>query len=386
VHAVTINGKRYLNNEKPAPDVKAVEVKNADKPEAEVDKSGPVRRTKAEVEALIDKLGREPPDWFEETQLNYPKTLDLSWPIGKPEGAWDNQKNVGQYYWDVINPNPNKWREGVKLMHELRQMHKDDPAKRQRASQDLGRLYHDLLEDYARAAFWWRAAGIDKNPSDNARISTGLAECYWRLGNKQMAVELLKRQEDRGKGRVFSIFGLKLWADMGDLAHAVDIAEVYARQPGSGADVAFLHVGDGFRQAGKTKEALAWYERVLALPAPAKPNGNFDRSKTRARASIEAIKLFDLADVKRVADGTYEAASQGYEAPVKVAVTVKGGKIEQVRIVEHREKQFYSALTDTPAKIIAKQGVKGVDATSSATITSEAVINASAKALSSGSR
>jgi uncharacterized protein with FMN-binding domain len=71
---------------------------------------------------------------------------------------------------------------------------------------------------------------------------------------------------------------------------------------------------------------------------------------------------------------------------VQVAVTVKDHRIEAVRITQHKEKQFYAALTDTPAKIIAKQGVKGVDATSNATITSEAIINASAKALASGAK
>ena len=43
-------------------------------------------------------------------------------------------------------------------------------------------------------------------------------------------------------------------------------------------------------------------------------------------------------------------------------------------------------MTDTPEKILAKQSVKGVDATSSATITSEAIINATAKALAQGAK
>ena len=100
----------------------------------------------------------------------------------------------------------------------------------------------------------------------------------------------------------------------------------------------------------------------------------------------EAIKLFELSDVKKVADGNYRAESIGYEAPIHVEVAVQSGRIESVRVVQHKEKQFYSALTDTPAKIIAKQGVKGIDATSSATITSEAIINATAKALASGAK
>ena len=62
-------------------------------------------------------------------------------------------------------------------------------------------------------------------------------------------------------------------------------------------------------------------------------------------------------------------------------VTVRAGKLESVKVVRHREKQFYAALTDTPRKIIAKQSVRGIDATTNATITSEAIINATAKAL-----
>jgi uncharacterized protein with FMN-binding domain len=76
----------------------------------------------------------------------------------------------------------------------------------------------------------------------------------------------------------------------------------------------------------------------------------------------------------------------GYEGQIQVNVVVSSGRIEAVKVTQHREKQFYSALTDTPAKIVAKQGVKGVDATTSATIKSEAIINATAKALASGAK
>ena len=76
----------------------------------------------------------------------------------------------------------------------------------------------------------------------------------------------------------------------------------------------------------------------------------------------------------------------GYEAPLEVTVQVAGGKIIDLKVSRHKEKQFYSALTETPARIIQKQSVKGIDATSRATLTSEAIINASAKALKSGAK
>jgi len=116
-----------------------------------------VARTRAEVEALIQKLGTTPPDWWDSTPLTYPPTLDLSWPI-RAEGPWDARKNVGQYIWDVINPNPGRWQEGIKLVNHLMIRHKDDRAKLARSTEALGRMYHTLMEDYARAVFWWRVA------------------------------------------------------------------------------------------------------------------------------------------------------------------------------------------------------------------------------------
>lgn len=111
-------------------------------------------RTRAEVETLIESVGRTPPGWWDSVQLKYPETLDLTWP--KPEGKWNNRKNVGQYIWDIINPNPGRWQQGVKLVHHILTLNKDNPATLKRAMDALGRMYHDLLEDWARAAFWWR--------------------------------------------------------------------------------------------------------------------------------------------------------------------------------------------------------------------------------------
>ncbi len=359
IHAVNINDKRHIITAK------------ADSGE------GKALRTKAEVEALIEKVGREPPEWFSTTPNNFPKTLDMTWPE-KVTGGWENQKNVGQYVWDIINPNPNKWREGVKLMHHLLILHKDDPVKRNRAMIDLGRMYHNLHQDYARAAYWWRQADVPNTGSNSLCVK--LAGCYYHLGNKQMAMELLNKQR-------VSVVGIKLLADMGDITTAVKFANQYDTSVwDSGADEAFLYVADGYRQAGQPQEALKWYQKVLAIKPPAKENIRLKRNFDRAHNGIVAIKLFDLADPAKVADGTYQDEALGYEAPVRISVTVKSGKIEQLKVIQHREKQFYAALTDTPNKIIAKQGVKGVDATSNATITSEAIINATAKALAAGNK
>lgn len=69
------------------------------------------------------------------------------------------------------------------------------------------------------------------------------------------------------------------------------------------------------------------------------------------------------------------------KGPIELAATVTGGRTDQVEITKHKEQQHYSALSDVPVQIIIKQSFKEVDATSRATITAVAVINATAAAL-----
>lgn len=138
IHTVTINGKRHVINEKPNEVAKSAS-SSGKSSAAKKSTDGREIRTRPEVDALITELGRKPPDWYEQTPLNYPQSLDLTWPAKPPEG-WNNQKNVGQYIWDVINPNQNKWKEGVRLMHHLLMVNKDSPEVRTRVMNELGSM------------------------------------------------------------------------------------------------------------------------------------------------------------------------------------------------------------------------------------------------------
>jgi uncharacterized protein with FMN-binding domain len=365
IRAITTNDRREVIGE---PDAAAAAAPSNPPPAG-------AARGRAEVQALIDKVGSTPPEWFDATPLNYPRSLDLSWPE-RPGGSWNNQKNVGQYIWDIINTNASKWREGVRFLHFLLGEHKDDPETRTRVMLALGRMYFNLLEDYPRAAFWWQKAGVARGVGE-PMAGVHLAECYWRMGSRAMAVDLLDRLP-----RTFP--SIKLWADLGETGKALQIAEAAAR--GGNADLAYLYAGDACRVAGQFTKAVQYYQKVLAQEASGTGAGRVQKNQGRARANIEAIKLFELSDVSRVPEGTYQASSLGYEAQVGVEVVVRDGRLQSVRVTQHREKQFYAALTDTPRKLIAKQGVKGVDATSGATITSEAIINATAKALAAAAK
>ena len=369
VHAITVDGKREILNAKSG----AAEASPTG-PLAPGATAGRVSRTPAQVDALIDKLGRTKPDWWDKTKLDFPKTLDLSWPQPPPPG-WNNRRNVGQYIWDIVNQNPSQWRRGIRFMRYLLDYHKSNATLRNRVMNEMGRMYHNLLQDYARAAFWWQQAGVDRENSPYARNGVFLAECYWKLGSKQKAMELIRRTP-------MQFATIKLLGEMGELETALRVAD--ANMNGSVAVHACIAAGDACRAAGEYEKAIGYYQELLAMSTAGMkmaPASFLKRMQRRAQANIEGIRLYNMLDLSRVPDGTYRAGSLGYEDQVQVEVVVRSGRIESVEVVQHREKQFYSALEDTTRQIVQKQGVKDIDATTSATITSEAIINATAKAL-----
>ena len=330
----------------------------------------PDARTRDEIEKLIEEAGKTQPDWWDKTPLNFPSTLDLTW---KPStSGWQPQKNMGAYLWDIIDPNPAKWKEGAKLVHHTMTINKGDAAAIQHATNTLGKIYTELLCDYPRGAYWCRKAG---------NMDVALATCYLKLGSPSMAIELLKKI---GPDRTRNAQVVKLWADLGDIKTALALAEAAAKS--GNACAAYLAAGDACRRAGKTPEATAYYKKVLAQPEGKNEPRDNPVNKKRAQASLDAVKLFDALDLTKIADGTYKDSSIGYVGPVEVIVTVKNHKVQNVAIGQHHEKQYYASLTEVPADIIAKQSVKGIDTTTGATVTSEAIINATAKALAAAQK
>ena len=372
---MTVGGREYPRDF-PLDRVRAIiedgerEVIGASGGTASAEPASGTTRTRAEVLALIEEQGRSTPDWWGSVSLNHPRNLDLKWSF-PPQGVWNNQRYVSQYVWDIVNPNPAKWREGVYLMHHLLRENQDRTETRQRVMVELGRMYYDLLKDHARAAFWWQNAGLDE--SQEASLNgVYLAECYAKLGCKELATELLRKLPPH-----FAM--IKAWADMGEIDRALRMADANAN--GAYADIAYIYAGDACRVAGRYEKALDYYDKLLALPRSGRGGRRIQVNQIRARDNAEGIRLFELLDLSRVPDGAYRASSVGYKGDLHVEVTVRSGRIQSARVTRHQEKQFYSAMTDVTEKIVTQQGVKGVDATSGATITSEAIINATAKAL-----
>ena len=318
-------------------------------------------RTLAEVDKMIDEAGKQKPDWWDSTQLHVPPTLDLKWksPPGNP------QNDMGAYFWNVVFPNSGKWKEGIKLLQKSLAVCSGDPVAREKAEGCLANIYATMLGDYARGAFWAKKSG-------GREII--LIVCYLKLGCPPAAIEMLRKM---GSDQTRNGQAIKLWAELGDLKTALEWAENMAP---SDPTVAYLAAGDACRRFGKISEALDYYGKVLAVTKQVQRDDPVN--KKRAAASIEAIKLFDRLDLTKIPDGTYKDESVGYVGPVEVSVVVKNHRIESVNVANHHEKQYYSSLVDIPPQIVLKQSVRGIDTTTGATVTSEAIINASAKALS----
>ena len=82
------------------------------------------------------------------------------------------------------------------------------------------------------------------------------------------------------------------------------------------------------------------------------------------------------------ADGTYTSSANGMNGAVKVSVTVEGGKITKVDVVDHQETAGISdpALEQIPAAIVEAQSTE-VDTVTGATISSDGIKEAVANAL-----
>ena len=84
------------------------------------------------------------------------------------------------------------------------------------------------------------------------------------------------------------------------------------------------------------------------------------------------------AEAGALKDGTYTAEGKGIGGKVPVTVTVKDGKVSEVKVGGNSETQGIGskAIEQLPAKIVEANGLEGVDAVSGATVTSKAIFTA----------
>ena len=80
-------------------------------------------------------------------------------------------------------------------------------------------------------------------------------------------------------------------------------------------------------------------------------------------------------------DGQYEASSEGYGGLLTVRITVKNGKLTDIKILSHNETEEYFKKASAIIKEILRTGKVDVDSVTGATISSNAIKDAVLKAL-----
>jgi uncharacterized protein with FMN-binding domain len=378
VKAVTVDGKRRTFEAQPTQTDKSSEEERATPNAIQFTTSGLIDRTSEEIKALIDQQGRAAPSWYKDTSLDFPDTLDLTWPDTKPP-TWNYTRHVEHYIWDIISSNRSRYGNGVRFMHHLLQENKGNPHTLAKIMNELGRMYFEFFDNYARAAFWWQNAQVTRNERYRQTDSPArLAECYWRLGNRQLAIATLTETP-------LTYGVIKLWGDLAETDHAVELAK-RAIKEGLEASEVYLLAGDALRAAERYDDAVGYYQKTLALETSGPNRDQIDRNQKRAKGTVELIQLFDKLNFKEVAEGHYEDKSYGYAGNVYLKTSVANSRLNEIKITSLSDKQYYHAVEATIKKIIKQQSVKGIDAISGATVTSEAVIRATAKAMAQGTR
>jgi uncharacterized protein with FMN-binding domain len=105
---------------------------------------------------------------------------------------------------------------------------------------------------------------------------------------------------------------------------------------------------------------------------------------SRASDTTPVIGI-DLSE-RRYGDGSYLGESVGYRPGLVVEVTVKDGRVADVRIIEHKEvriRYWRRAMKLIPREIVRRQST-GIDALSGATATSNGILAAVENALGEG--
>lgn len=377
---------------------------------AESPGDGP-ERTRSEVDTLIRQAGSTSPDWWDSAALEYPETLDLTWPVrpgfredtarfeergrrGRGRGLGREQvasSQVDDYLIQVVYPNPARHKAGIKLVHHLMIRHKDDREKLKRSLNVLGEMFYELLGDYARAAFWWQKCAEMGGTANSMK----LARCYFELGSKAAATELLSQTDSSSTRNTKEL--VKLWARIGEVdkaLHMIDsipdggsrAAGRFDRRGPAGMTQSgrYLLAAEICRGAGRYDEAMAYYEKVLALPdSQTRPADHHETDdKFEADVNRTGTRFLQKLDLTCVPDGSYTSTVEAYGGPMTVQVVVKNGNIESVDVTRHRETYEYLVMAQPTARqIVQRQSFEGVDVITGATVTSDAIINAAAAAL-----
>jgi uncharacterized protein with FMN-binding domain len=139
-------------------------------------------------------------------------------------------------------------------------------------------------------------------------------------------------------------------------------------------------LGDLYAQTGKKADALREYEEAMRLyPTSKQPWGrqNLPMQVQKIQTKVDLLQRGN-GDFGPLRDGVYRGRSIGYSKDVRAILNVRDGKVSHIK-VEHQEHIEQHATETIPQAIVAKQSLQ-VDAVTAATITSQAIVDATYQA------
>lgn len=116
--------------------------------------------------------------------------------------------------------------------------------------------------------------------------------------------------------------------------------------------------------------------------AEAMKTDDFTKQKEELTTLSNAAPSVTISEVT-YKDGAYEGVGKGRNGDIKVKVTVAGGKVSTVEVLEQTETEGFRepAIDTLPGVIVKANGIENVEAVSGATLTSKGIIEAVQKAL-----
>jgi len=140
-------------------------------------------------------------------------------------------------------------------------------------------------------------------------------------------------------------------------------------------------LGDLYAELGDKARARENYVKATELfPKSKQPYGRhlLIRRVKKIRGKMDLLDIDSLVPGK-LPDGKYHGDSLGYTGPLRATVTVRRGRIVDISL-RHTEKIHQNATKIIPQRIIKAQSLK-VDAVTSATVTSQAIVGATLDAI-----
>lgn len=318
-------------------------------------------QTPEQVEAAIKQAGATYPDWWDGVKLDYPKTLDLTWT--KSEGIFDSL-SLDEYLAKEIRPKPANWKLGIKVVSEAIRVNKNSPERLRQTYEALGDMFVGMMGDFDHAAHYYRLCGTQK-------VYDRLALCYWKLGNKTMASDLLNSlsTDPTPTGGV-----IRMWGYLQEPQKATELAEASAKD--GNKETLYLAAGDALRTCGQGDKAIEYYQKAMNLDT------KDARTKPAAQLNINALKALAKLEMSHLRDGKYTETVQGYSGDLTMELAIRSGKIASAKVTDHKEDGALLSTTEIPARIVKAQGFRGIDAVSGATTSSSAILDAAIMALS----